>query len=106
MTDEEIKKIAVAYSVSRPVDEMPTNPSMARMIVADALRWLSKDYAIVPKSKLKEHYEDVCEDIRDFYGKEPLSRGCADMTMYQRARGMKQMLYRLFGKDMFEEEGK
>lgn len=92
MTDEEIRKIAVAYSVSRPVDEMPTNTSMARMIVADALRWLSKDYCIVPKEQIHMRHgaalflmeQDPAR--REFY------------------RGRSSVIESIFGKDMFEEE--
>ena len=116
MSSEEIKKIAREYGESvvnrSDYDILPINPGEAyRQQVANetkqaesVLEWLSKDYCIVPKSKIKEHYKDVCENIEDYNGKGVWGIGCADMTMYQRARGMKQMIYRLFGKSFFGNE--
>lgn len=104
-TPEEIKKIArlFAYETSNG-DALDPHIDFAEEFAVEVLQWLSKDFCIVPKSLLKEHYEDVCEDIRDYDGKGKFGLSCADMTMYQRARGMKQMLYRLFGKSLFNEE--
>lgn len=69
MTPEEIKKIAEEYGKG-VTDNVSYNaysdPNKRREIAAKSgayqarmvLEWLSKDYAIIPKNKVKERYEE------------------------------------------------
>lgn len=94
MTDEELKKIAREYaeSVSYGDAEDP-NIQIEYDIALPILEWLSKDYCIVPKSKLRERYKESklhskSESVFDIH------TGIARLIM----------LESLFGKDMFKED--
>ena len=87
-TPEEIKKIARRF-------ELDMYPTMPDMLSAKAmLEWLSKDYCIVPKSKVKAEYKKS-------YSAAFEHTTCLDL---QYARGRYQVLREIFGKSLFEEE--
>ena len=74
--------------------------------IADFMRWLSARYAIVEKEKVKEYYEYAAEYIADYKGEGMWGLEAADPTMCERAKGQKQILLRLFGKELFKDEEK
>ena len=104
MTAEEIKKIAKAYGerVANSFDyDMLPNPREAyrQRVVKETkqaesmLDFLSKNYCIIPKSKLRERYKESklhskSESVFDIH------TGIARLIM----------LESLFGKDMFKED--
>ncbi|MBD5241447.1 MAG: hypothetical protein HDS59_05150 [Barnesiella sp.] len=88
MTQEEIKKMARRF-------ELDMYPTMPDMLSAKAmLEWLSKDYCIVPKSKVREIYHQIKLELGD--------GGCSE---YQDDINMEKedLLKSLFGKSLFEE---
>ena len=104
-TPEEIKKIAKEYGKS-VTDNVSYNaysdPNKRREIAAKSgayqarmvLEWLSKDYCIVPKSKVREIYHQIKLELGD--------GGCSE---YQDDINMEKedLLKSLFGKSLFEE---
>lgn len=58
MKAEDVLKLALAYAVSRPADELPADPGFAERVVRDFLLWLMKDYCIVPKNDLARANKD------------------------------------------------
>ena len=103
-TPEEIKKIAEEYGKS-VTDNVSYNaysdPNKRREIAAKSgayqarmvLEWLSKDYCIVPKSKVKEVMEYPQRHTELIQG-----------TMHFQVIGIKKALIDIFGKSLFEEE--
>ena len=88
MTQEEINKMARRF-------ELDMYPTMPDMLSAKAmLEWLSKDYCIVPKSKVREIYHQIKLELGD--------GGCSE---YQDDINMEKedLLKSLFGKSLFEE---
>ena len=94
MTNEDIKKIAnkIARSFVHPDDHTPYGEQTYRQVEA-VITQLSKDYAIVPKSVLKERYKE--SELRSV---SPLRfdslTGIARLTLIEA----------IFGAEMFEEE--
>lgn len=70
------------------------------MVFEPFLKWLTEQYCIVKKSEVEKQIKDIEDDFA-FYGT-PKS-GNFDAVMYQRARGRKQILLRVFGTDLFKE---
>lgn len=103
MTDEEIKKISTEYAESNipnGIDE-----EYARCVVfhdsemfGKFLQWLSKNYCLVEKSKVKEVYDNHIDRIKG--GSVYIN---PQIETYMRA-SLASAMWRLFGKDMFEEE--
>lgn len=105
MTDEEIRKIASEYAEYMcPVgdycggvsdDQRNADLPIYKDDAKSVLEWLSKDYCIVPKSKVKELYakteSDHCHVDED-------NDWVVDMMLGR--------MEDIFGKEMFEEEGK
>ncbi|MBD5173819.1 MAG: hypothetical protein HDT08_04190 [Bacteroidales bacterium] len=90
MQQEEIKKIATAYFTSKEAEGTYSE-------IERAFQWLSKDYCIVPKSKVRDYYNSQqrqlnapCSDPRDAYEQED-------------ARSQILAITNLFGKSLFEE---
>ena len=101
-TPEEIKKIAIEYAESkcsvqeylRAYDKRDNlNEAYSKEALA-VLEFLSKDYCIVPKSKLQREYKKS-------YSAAFEHTTCLDR---QYSRGRYQVLRELFGKSLFEEE--
>ena len=95
-TPEEIKKITTEI-VEKLVVEYSYSPN-ATLAVPEALRLLSKDYCIVPKSKVRDYYNSQqrqlnapCSDPRDAYEQKD-------------ARSQILAITNLFDKSLFEEE--
>ena len=102
-TPEEIKKIASEYGESKAncFDyDMYSNPDFRHKLKAKSeankakavLEWLSKDYCIVPKSKVKEEYDDAIAESKHCHPKHQIQ-----------SRTKLRLLDRLFGKSLFEE---
>lgn len=111
MTDEEIKKIARAYGESEAncFDyDMYSNPDFRHKLKAKSeankakavLEWLSHDYCIVEKEKVKTEYDfwhqrlpKMCR-LADKVNNDPDTA---------RMWGKIEVLNDIFGKEMFEE---
>lgn len=103
-TPEEIKNLSAAYAEYMcPVgdycsgvydDQRNTYLSIYKDDAKSVLEWLSKDFVIVPKSKVKIEYKKSYSAAF-----EPTT--CLDR---QYARGRYQVLRELFGKSLFNEE--
>ena len=105
MTEEEIKKIAKEYAEAMcPVgdycggvydDQRNSDLPIHKDDAKSVLKWLCKDYCIVPKSKVRENYQSLKQDIPNF--KDNPEHHCGFFG------GMTE-LELLFGKSLFEEE--
>ena len=102
-TPEEIKKIAREYAEStnpdKPYDTLSDGEKKLRdfgieQVYIPLLEWLSKDYAIVPKSKLQGEYKKS-------YSAAFEHTTCLDR---QYARGRYQVLREIFGKSLSDEK--
>ena len=103
-TPEEIKKIAeefAEYKLNKQYSSFPENLkqrvfSDTANIITEWLKFLSKDYCIVPKSELKEIY--ACykqhEEVSD-------KKGLHEAMLI--ARGSQATMRDIFGKSLFEE---
>ena len=106
MTPEEIKKIAKEYAEAMcPVgdycggvydDQRNTDLSIYNDDAKSVLEWLSKDYAIVPKSQLKELYD--CYRQHEHTCK---AKGLHNATLI--AIGSQATMRDIFGSSLFEE---
>lgn len=105
-TPEEIKKIASEYGESEAncFDyDMYSNPDFRHKLKAKSeankakavLEWLSRDYCIVPKSKVKEMYEKSKTMIRS---NSIIDQDCGIVR--------NSLMDYLFGKSLFEDEQK
>ncbi len=101
MSEEDIKKIAYQYA------EQYTPLCKDEILRKDAIRlnaekgfvpfleWLSKDYCIVPKDKVREYY-DLQESISH------MGNHVSGKTL---AQGAVMGLLKIFGKELFEQKG-
>ena len=91
MPQEEIKKIAKEYALKH--SSAYVTASLIESIINGFTEQLSKDYCIVPKSKVKE--------VMKYPPRQPeLIQG----TMHFQVIGIKKALIDIFGKSLFEEE--
>lgn len=106
MTPEEIKKIAY-YICERRHKEEETSENTTFIfpidIYADIVSKLSERYCIVPKSKVKEEYDFWFQHLPKKCNLAKIVQNDPDTA---RMWGKIEVLDELFGKDMFEEEGK
>ncbi|MDE5886703.1 MAG: hypothetical protein K2H46_03845 [Muribaculaceae bacterium] len=59
MTEEEIKKMGRAFAEETSNgDALDPHIDFAEGFATEVLQWLSKDYAIVPKRKVRERYKE------------------------------------------------
>ena len=103
-TPEEIKKLSDAYAEYMcPVgdycggvydDQRNSDLPIYKDDAKSVLEWLSKDYCIVPKSKLQGEYTKSYSAAFD-------NTTCLDR---QYARGRYQVLREIFGKSLFEKK--
>ena len=106
-TPEEIKKLSDAYAEYMcPVgdycggvydDQRNSDLPIYKDDAKSVLEWLSKDYCIVPKSKVKEWY-DSAKKTADYFPNAPR------VSPLNRAKATIEILGRLFSKSLFEEE--
>lgn len=112
MTEEEIEKLARDLADELYNDDKTYNSILwwceepkerkAEELV-HTLHFLLRSHYIVPKERIKEYYDDVCEDIAAYKGEGLYGLLAADPTMCERAKGQKQMLHRLFGSQLGKE---
>lgn len=93
MTDEELKIRAREYALKNCDALVPAG--RIDFIANDFIEHLSKDYAIVPKSKVRGEYTDAVAEGNHAHVKHQIQ-----------SRTRLRTLESIFGKDMFEEEGK
>lgn len=93
MIPEELKKLAREYALKNCSALHPAGS--IDFIINDFIEQLSKDYAIVPKSKVKEEYDDAIAE----------SKHCHPKHQIQSRTRLRQF-ERLFDKSLFGEEGK
>lgn len=105
MTDEELKKIARFFAVATSNgDALDPHIDFAEEYAAEVVQWLLKRFCIVPKELIRKEYEKA-KSTHDLY----TSATCINETesrAIDHAEGRMCELTALFGKDMFEEEGK
>lgn len=100
-TPEEIKKITHEYGVLMAKDIPESNClkneviSSTEYYIGQFMSWLSRDYCIVPKSKVREEYE-IGELLQYSNNREDKDAGLFTQTI----------LVRIFGKSLFDEEKK
>ena len=99
---KEIKKIAREYAESanpnKPYDTLSDGEKKLRdfgveQVYIPLLEWLSKDFCIVPKSKLHDEYADAVSEGKHAHVKHQIQ-----------SRVRLRQLEALFGKSLFEEE--
>lgn len=95
MTDKEIKKIALQFALEKSEEE--AYDPFEYEYAAEVLKWLSKDYCIVPKRQLKELYD--CYRQHEHTCK---AKGLHNATLI--AIGSQATMRDIFGKSLFEEE--
>ena len=93
MTNEEIQKAIREYALKQGTALCPA--SCIDYVINDFIEQLSKDYCIMPKSKVRENYQSLKQDIPNF--KDNPEHHCGFLG------GMTE-LELLFGKSFFEEE--
>lgn len=97
MTPEEIKKLSEECALhyqGRPANEgyELSNRLTIESYALMTLKWLLKDYAIVPKSKVRGEYTDAVAEGNHAHVKHQIQ-----------SRTRLRTLESIFGKDMFEE---
>lgn len=103
---EEIKSIAHEYGVLLAKDIPLSNCLKNEVInstedyIVEFLQWLSKDYCIVPKSKVKASFND----IRDNSHGTIFWRTRNDLSIYADINDIKDEFCDLFGTELFNEE--
>lgn len=90
-TPEEIKEIARRFEL----DMYPTMPDM--LSVKAMLEWLSKNYCIVEKSRIKEEYKSNV-------GCGIIATHTHEGDLIEFFKGRAEQLEDLFGKELFNEE--
>ena len=93
LTPEEIENLAKQYAEF--TDGSPADKAYIRAIAQCFTEWVLRDYCIVPKSKVRENYQSLKQDIPDF--KDNPEHHCGFLG------GMTE-LELLFGKSLFEQE--
>ena len=100
MTDEEIKRMARLFAEETSNgDALDPHIDFAEEYAIEVLRWLSGRYCIVPKSKVKELYDCYCQHEQTCKAKD-----LHNATLI--AIGSQATMVDIFGKSLFEEEGK
>ena len=94
-TPEEIKKKIEFFTYNRD-DDFYTTSEQAKMLT-EFVDFLSKDYCIVPKSQIKQWYYSA-KGTADYFPNAPR------VSPLNRAKATIEILGRLFGKSLFEEE--
>lgn len=93
LTPEEIETLAKQYAEF--TDLSVVDQLRVKLISKEFLTWMLRDYCIVPKSKVRENYQSLKNNIPDF--KDNPDHHCGFLG------GMTE-LELLFGKSLFEEE--
>ena len=91
-TPEEVKKMALRYALEKSEGE--AYDPFEEEYAAEVLQWLSKDFCIVPKSKVKELHTRNAKIITQ----------SDDRVLNAYSEGVMTAIERLFGKSLFEEE--
>lgn len=104
MTDEQIKKLAEECSLYYQCRPSNKGYELSNRLTIESyalmtLKWLSERYCIVPKEQVKDTYNNFADKLTDRFHLTAQERAIAHASIAS-------ALVHIFGKDMFEEEGK